>query len=264
MSTESFRLRYLAKTAAGVPRDLVNSVIASAFHPIRPTVLIYNCTFVCDARCEMCHNWKHGDRKSDMTLEQLDRVMDHPFWGAVENLNISGGEPTTRNDLPEMVELFAPAASPPAKDRHQHDGVDAPPRHPAVDAHRGVLRAEAAALQRARVARRHRRHSQPGAPRRARLRQGLPDDRGDAGALRQARELSVRHRRDDLRDQPGRLAEYPGVGANQEPRHRLQHAAVHRRDVEQQGARGEDRLQEARRRLHARILPRTACRKSRC
>jgi MoaA/NifB/PqqE/SkfB family radical SAM enzyme len=54
----------------------------------------------------MCHNWKHGDRKTDMTLDQLDRVMNHRFWGAVENLNISGGEPTTRNDLPEMVELF--------------------------------------------------------------------------------------------------------------------------------------------------------------
>jgi MoaA/NifB/PqqE/SkfB family radical SAM enzyme len=106
MSTESFRLRYLAKAAAGVPRDLVNTVIAGTIHPIRPTVLIYNCTFVCDARCEMCHNWKHGDRKSDLTLDQLDRVMHHPFWGAVENLNISGGEPTTRNDLPEMVELF--------------------------------------------------------------------------------------------------------------------------------------------------------------
>jgi MoaA/NifB/PqqE/SkfB family radical SAM enzyme len=107
MSTEGFRLRYLAKAAAGVPRDLVNGFIASAIHPIRPTVLIYNCTFVCDARCEMCNNWKHGDRKTDMTLEQLDGVMNHKFWGAVENLNISGGEPTTRNDLPEMVELFA-------------------------------------------------------------------------------------------------------------------------------------------------------------
>jgi MoaA/NifB/PqqE/SkfB family radical SAM enzyme len=107
MSTEGFRLRYLAKAAAGVPRDLVNGFIASAIHPIRPTVLIYNCTFVCDARCEMCNNWKHGDRKTDMTLEQLDGVMNHRFWGAVENLNISGGEPTTRNDLPEMVELFA-------------------------------------------------------------------------------------------------------------------------------------------------------------
>jgi MoaA/NifB/PqqE/SkfB family radical SAM enzyme len=41
-----------------------------------------------------------------MTLAQLEPVMNHPFWGAVENLNISGGEPTTRNDLPEIVEMF--------------------------------------------------------------------------------------------------------------------------------------------------------------
>ena len=106
MSTNTFRLHYLAKAAAGVPRDLVNTFISAKVHPIRPTVLIYNCTWVCDARCEMCSNWKFGDRKSDMTLAQLEPAMDHPFWGAVENLNISGGEPTTRNDLPEMVELF--------------------------------------------------------------------------------------------------------------------------------------------------------------
>jgi MoaA/NifB/PqqE/SkfB family radical SAM enzyme len=106
MSIQTFRLQYLAKAAAGVPRDLVNSLVVSKIKTIRPTVLIYNCTWVCDARCEMCSNWKFGDRKSDMTLAQLEPVMNNPFWGAVENLNISGGEPTTRNDLPEMVEVF--------------------------------------------------------------------------------------------------------------------------------------------------------------
>jgi len=106
MATNTFRLNYLAKAAAGVPRDLVNTFVSAKLHPIRPTVLIYNCTWVCDARCTMCNNWKWGDRKSDMTLEQLEPVLNHPFWGAVENLNISGGEPTTRNDLPQMVEMF--------------------------------------------------------------------------------------------------------------------------------------------------------------
>jgi MoaA/NifB/PqqE/SkfB family radical SAM enzyme len=106
MSTNTFRLNYLARTAAGVPRDLVNTFINSRIHPIRPTVLIYNCTWVCDAKCEMCANWKFGDRKSDMTLAQLEPALNNPFWGAVENLNISGGEPTTRLDLPEMVEMF--------------------------------------------------------------------------------------------------------------------------------------------------------------
>ena len=106
MATNTFRLQYLAKAAAGVPRDLVNTFVSSKLHPIRPTVLIYNCTWVCDAKCEMCNNWKWGNRKEDMTLDQLDGIMDSDFWHAVENLNISGGEPTTRNDLPEMVELF--------------------------------------------------------------------------------------------------------------------------------------------------------------
>ena len=105
MSTRTFRLRYLAKSAAGVPRDLVQSAV-SHVTAIKPTVLIFNCTWVCDARCTMCNNWKWGNRKEDITLEQLDGVMANPFWGSVENLNISGGEPTTRNDLPEMVDLF--------------------------------------------------------------------------------------------------------------------------------------------------------------
>jgi sulfatase maturation enzyme AslB (radical SAM superfamily) len=106
VSTNTFRLQYIAKAAAGVPRDLVNTFVSARIHPIRPTVLIYNCTWVCDAKCTMCNNWKWGDRKSDMTLAQLEPVMDSPFWAAVENLNISGGEPTTRLDLPEMVEMF--------------------------------------------------------------------------------------------------------------------------------------------------------------
>src|SRR5688572_12885481 len=106
MSKDGFTLRYMARAAAGVPRDLANTLVLSRLKPIRPTVLIYNCTWVCDAQCEMCNNWKHGDRKSDMTLAQLEPALADPFWGAVENLNISGGEPTTRNDLPEMVELF--------------------------------------------------------------------------------------------------------------------------------------------------------------
>ncbi|HEX5217186.1 MAG TPA: radical SAM protein [Vicinamibacterales bacterium] len=105
MSTRTFRLRYLAKSAAGVPRDLVQSAV-SHVTAIKPTVLIFNCTWVCDARCTMCNNWKWGNRKEDITLEQLDGVMAHDFWSSVENLNISGGEPTTRNDLPEMVDLF--------------------------------------------------------------------------------------------------------------------------------------------------------------
>ena len=43
----------------------------------------------------MCSNWQRGDRKTDMTLEQIDRVFRRTLWKNIEIANLSGGEPTT-------------------------------------------------------------------------------------------------------------------------------------------------------------------------
>jgi sulfatase maturation enzyme AslB (radical SAM superfamily) len=102
---QTYAVKYLAKAAASAPRDVVNSYIAK-FRPIHPTVLIFHCTFVCDARCEMCFNWKRGDRKSDMTLAEVDRAFASGLWQKIENANISGGEPTTRNDLVDIARVM--------------------------------------------------------------------------------------------------------------------------------------------------------------
>jgi MoaA/NifB/PqqE/SkfB family radical SAM enzyme len=102
---QTYAAKYLMKAALSAPRDLVNAYVAR-FKPIHPTVLIFNCTFVCDARCEMCSNWQRGDRKSDMTLEQIDRVFQNPLWKNVEMCMLSGGEPTTRNDMVEVSQVF--------------------------------------------------------------------------------------------------------------------------------------------------------------
>jgi len=102
---QAYAVRYLAKAMASAPRDLLNTAV-SHFTPIRPTVLILHCTFVCDARCEMCNNWTRGDRKSDMTLDEIDRMFDSGLWKNIENANVSGGEPTTRNDLVEMCQIM--------------------------------------------------------------------------------------------------------------------------------------------------------------
>jgi len=102
---QAYAVRYLAKALVSAPRDLLNSAVAH-FTPIRPTVLILHCTFVCDARCEMCNNWTRGDRKSDMTLDEIDRMFDSGLWKNIENANVSGGEPTTRNDLVEMCQIM--------------------------------------------------------------------------------------------------------------------------------------------------------------
>ena len=54
----------------------------------------------------MCNNWKRGDRKSDMTLAEIEKVFSSGLWKNIENANISGGEPTTRNDLVEICRVM--------------------------------------------------------------------------------------------------------------------------------------------------------------
>ena len=212
MSKDGFTLRYLARTAAGVPRDLANTLVLSRLKPIRPTVLIYNCTWVCDAQCEMCNNWKHGDRKSDMTLAQLEPALAHPLLGRrrePEHLRrrTDDAQRPARDgrDVP-------PASAADAQDRDQHDRTDAAPRDSDAHADRRVLRGARPADQHPRVARRHRRRPRSGASRQERLRQGLQDDRRDAGARREAPEFPVRRRVHDLRDQSRGRAEHPRRG----------------------------------------------------
>jgi len=102
---QTYAAKYLLKAAASAPRDLVNAYVAT-YKPIHPTVLIFHCTFVCDARCEMCSNWQRGDRKTDMSLEDIDRVFSSNLWKNIEIANLSGGEPTTRNDMVEISQVM--------------------------------------------------------------------------------------------------------------------------------------------------------------
>ena len=102
---QTYAAKYLAKAALSAPRDLVNAALATV-KPIHPTVLIFHCTFVCDARCEMCSNWKRGNRKEDMTLAEIERAFESPLWRKIEIANVSGGEPTTRNDLVDVCRVM--------------------------------------------------------------------------------------------------------------------------------------------------------------
>jgi MoaA/NifB/PqqE/SkfB family radical SAM enzyme len=100
-----YAAKYLTKAALSAPRDLVRAAVAK-YTPMYPTVLIFHCTFVCDARCEMCSNWTRGDRKSDLTLAQIEQAFSSNLWKNIENASLSGGEPTTRNDMVDICRLM--------------------------------------------------------------------------------------------------------------------------------------------------------------
>jgi MoaA/NifB/PqqE/SkfB family radical SAM enzyme len=102
---QTYAAKYLLKAAASAPKDMINAALAK-YRPIPPTVAIFHVTFVCDARCEMCSNWTRGNRKEDITLEQVDHIFRSGLWKDIEMANISGGEPTTRNDLVEVTQVL--------------------------------------------------------------------------------------------------------------------------------------------------------------
>lgn len=63
-------------------------------------------TFRCNSKCQMCYIWQNPtDPKEEVTLETLSKLP-----GGFDNLNVSGGEPTLRKDLSEMIDLLYPKA----------------------------------------------------------------------------------------------------------------------------------------------------------
>ncbi len=63
-------------------------------------------TYRCNSRCQMCYIWKNPtDPREEVSLETLSKLP-----GGFDNLNVSGGEPTLRRDLHEIVDLLYPKA----------------------------------------------------------------------------------------------------------------------------------------------------------
>lgn len=63
-------------------------------------------TYRCNSRCQMCYIWKNPTAPvEEVSLETLAKLPN-----GFDNLNISGGEPTLRKDLADMVDILYPKA----------------------------------------------------------------------------------------------------------------------------------------------------------
>ena len=72
---------------------------------MEPRFLIYQTTVRCNSKCRMCSIWQMepGD---ELTLEEFDRLLMDPFLQGIRWVNLTGGEPFLRRDLPEMIGLL--------------------------------------------------------------------------------------------------------------------------------------------------------------
>ncbi len=81
-------------------------VRAATLHD-RPVYAHFGITHRCDLRCRMCGIWKHGNRDEEMSVQQIARMADVLQDLGVVQVSIGGGEPFCREDLAEVMHVFA-------------------------------------------------------------------------------------------------------------------------------------------------------------
>jgi MoaA/NifB/PqqE/SkfB family radical SAM enzyme len=102
---------YYAQRAASGWRKRWNVVI-SILHfwmPGRISKLFYFVTSACNARCAFCFNLENVEnwssrKASELTLAEVEQIARN--FKRLPYLNISGGEPFIRPDLPDVIEAF--------------------------------------------------------------------------------------------------------------------------------------------------------------
>lgn len=77
--------------------------------PPPPRALCVYVTYRCNLRCQMCGIWKQTGTESrarELSIQEFDQILSDGLFRRLEYININGGEPNLRADLPEFVELF--------------------------------------------------------------------------------------------------------------------------------------------------------------
>ena len=95
----------VSREIPSVLRDLYENHVTKYFKVIAPTVLHVNVNLRCNTQCAMCNIWEIKSPHS-LTLEQFETIFSDPVYARIEYIILAGGEPTLRDDLPEIVELM--------------------------------------------------------------------------------------------------------------------------------------------------------------
>ena len=68
------------------------------------TILVTN---KCNGRCMMCNIWNTKTSEKEMTVDEYRKLFSKSEFREIEDLNISGGEPTLRKDIIEIIDVMS-------------------------------------------------------------------------------------------------------------------------------------------------------------
>jgi radical SAM protein with 4Fe4S-binding SPASM domain len=78
----------------------------AANEPYKPLYVKIKLTWQCNLRCKMCNYWRQ-EREERLSLELLRQLAGELVELGCGKVHLSGGEPTLRPDLPDIIEAFA-------------------------------------------------------------------------------------------------------------------------------------------------------------
>ncbi len=99
------RLAIALKNTPLLLRGVYEYNIASRFGPLPPREWMFPVTYRCDARCVMCNIWQ-SSKAGELSIAQWKHILDDRLFAGIESINLTGGEPTLRRDLPQLVQLL--------------------------------------------------------------------------------------------------------------------------------------------------------------
>ncbi|MHC4457013.1 MAG: radical SAM protein [Planctomycetota bacterium] len=76
------------------------------FNQDRIGCIRYSVTWRCNSRCESCDIWNKATGDKDLTVEEVEQLCKSPLLKHVKRVVLSGGEPTLRDDFPELVTVM--------------------------------------------------------------------------------------------------------------------------------------------------------------
>jgi len=86
----------------------IKNVIYRRFFPfrIKPKHLVFEVTRRCNSKCKHCRTWTKKENKTEMSCAQLRIMLCDPLFSRLESAILTGGEPSLREDLYELIHVF--------------------------------------------------------------------------------------------------------------------------------------------------------------
>jgi MoaA/NifB/PqqE/SkfB family radical SAM enzyme/polysaccharide pyruvyl transferase WcaK-like protein len=85
--------------------DLRLNVLGDMFPP-KPNAISMMVNDICNSHCQMCLIWEQK-REKEITPAELEQLLAEPLFSNVNNIGVTGGEPTLRKDIADMFRVIA-------------------------------------------------------------------------------------------------------------------------------------------------------------